>query len=310
MEDSTTKTGLQVALDRVARANYGVLWTEMMLDLGASRAQIQKRVERRVLRRVARGIFVVSAVPHSWEQDLMITCRRAPGRVWIAGEAAGALMNLDGCRPGRIVAVTTANVRPRTSTELIKRVSTLPAKDVTVIQGLPVTSVDRTLIDLGDDLSVSRVELAYECAIRRGLTHPRRLKDRIEELGTAGRKGPSVLRWIIDVQGKAAPTGSVLEVMFLQLNRHAGLPTPIRQRVFKDVNGHVMRVDFIYPRTNVVVEVDGRSFHLRRLKWEEDLERRNRLTASGLKVLHVTYRRMKDDPDGVLAEIERALVVK
>ena len=79
MEDFTTRDCLQVALDRVARANYGVLWTEVMLDLGAGRGQIQKRVERRLLRRVARGIFVVSAVPHSWEQDLMIACRRARG---------------------------------------------------------------------------------------------------------------------------------------------------------------------------------------------------------------------------------------
>jgi hypothetical protein len=208
VEDFTTKDALQVALDRVARANYGVLWNEVMLELGASRAQIQKRVERSILRRVTRGVFVVAAVPRSWEQDLMIACRRAPGRVWVAGEAAGALMNLDGCRPGRVVVVTTANVRPRTPTERIKRVSAMPAKDATMLRGVPVTTVDRTLIDLGDDLSVARVELAYECAYRRLLTHPQRLSDRIEELGTAGRKGPSILRWIIDVQGEGAPRGA------------------------------------------------------------------------------------------------------
>jgi hypothetical protein len=206
--------------------------------------------------------------------------------------------------------VTTANVRSKTSKVRIKRVSMMPARDVTVLRGLPVTTVDRTLIDLGDDLPAERVELAYESAYRRRLTHPWRLGRRIEELGTTGRKGPSVLRWIIDVQEDTAPTGSALEVMFLQLNRRAGLPTPIRQRVFKDARGRVIRVDFIYPGTNVVVEVDGRAFHLRRLKWEEDLERRNRLTASGLRVLHVTYRRMKGDPEGVIAEIEQALVVK
>jgi hypothetical protein len=59
--------------------------------------------------------------------------------------------------------------------------------------------------------------------------------------------------------------------MFLQLNRRSELPTPIRQRVLRDANGRISRVDFIYPGTIIVVEVDGRAFHLRRLKWEEDL---------------------------------------
>jgi hypothetical protein len=97
VDDFTTKDRLQLAMDRVARANFGVLWTEVLNDLGATKQQIQSRVERCILRRVARGVFVVSAVPPSWEQELMIACRRAPGRVWIAGEAAAALMDLDGC---------------------------------------------------------------------------------------------------------------------------------------------------------------------------------------------------------------------
>jgi hypothetical protein len=49
MEDITTKDQLQQAMDRVARANYGVLWTEVLHDLGVSKAQIQSRVGRRVL---------------------------------------------------------------------------------------------------------------------------------------------------------------------------------------------------------------------------------------------------------------------
>jgi very-short-patch-repair endonuclease len=218
-------------------------------------------------------------------------------------------MELDGCRRGRVFAVTTANVRSKTSKVRFKRVAAMPASDATVLRGLPVTSVDRTLIDLGDDLPAEREELAYECAFRRRLTHPRRLKQRIEEIGTRGRKGASVLRWIVDVQAAGAPTGSALEVMFLQLNRRSELPTPIRQRVLRDANGRISRVDFIYPGTIIVVEVDGRAFHLRRLKWEEDLKRRNRLTASGLRVLHVTYRRMKGDPQGVIAELAAALGV-
>jgi hypothetical protein len=48
--------------------------------------------------------------------------------------------------------------------------------------------------------------------------------------------------------------------MFLQLNRRSELPTPIRQRVLRDANGRISRVDFIYPGTNIVVRSTAERF--------------------------------------------------
>jgi very-short-patch-repair endonuclease len=46
---------------------------------------------------------------------------------------------------------------------------------------------------------------------------------------------------------------------------------------------------------------------LRPAQWEADLRRRNGLTASGLRVLHVTHERMRNDPSGLAEEIAKAL---
>jgi very-short-patch-repair endonuclease len=185
--------------------------------------------------------------------------------------------------------------------------STMPAPDATVRRGLPVTSVHRTLIDLGNDVHPDDVELAYECARRRRQTNDEWLLRRIEEMGTQGRSGPAILKAIIERHSGAAPTGSALEVRFLHLNRRFQLPEPERQRVVRNRDGSTARVDFIYPGTVVVVEVDGRSVHQRKRQWEQDLRRRNRLTAKGFRVLHVTYERMKSDPSGIAEEINAAL---
>jgi hypothetical protein len=109
------------------------------------------------------------------------------------------------------------------------------------------------------------VELAYECARRRRQTNDERLKRRIRELGVSGRRGCATLDRIIALHEAKAPTGSALEVRFLQLNRRFRLPDPECQRIIKDRDGSIARVDFMYPGTVVIVEVDGRSVHAPRL---------------------------------------------
>jgi very-short-patch-repair endonuclease len=291
----------------VARKNYGVLWSDVLHTLGVTRSQIRTRVRRGEWKKVGQGLYVVAAVGRSWEQSLMLLCRRAPGRTWVSGRAAARLWDLDGCSAEILEVATTANLRTSPRQAVIHHVRTMPAPDATVRRGLPVTSVHRTLIELGNDVHPDDVELAYECARRRRQTNDEWLLRRIEELGTQGRSGPAILKAIIERHSGAAPTGSALEVRFLHLNRRFQLPEPERQRVVRNRDGSTARVDFIYPGTVVVVEVDGRSVHQRKRQWEQDLRRRNRLTAKGFRVLHVTYERMKSDPSGIAEEINAAL---
>jgi very-short-patch-repair endonuclease len=308
MRPFPTSTPLQQALDRVARENYGVLWTEILHDLGVTRSQIRTHVRRGEWKKIGQRLYVVAAVSPSWEQSLMLICRRAPGRTWVSGRAAARLWDLDGFSAEIVEVSTTANLRAPSPEAVIHHLPTMPANDATVFRGLPVTSVHRTLIDLGNEVDPDAVELAYECARRRRRTNDEWLLRRIEGLGTQGRAGPAILKAIIERHSRAAaPTGSALEVRFLQLNRRFLLPEPERQRIVLNRDGSTARVDFIYPGTVVIVEVDGRSIHDRKRQWEKDLRRRNRLTAKGFRVLHVTYERMRSDPNGIAEEINAAL---
>jgi very-short-patch-repair endonuclease len=237
----------------------------------------------------------------------MIMCRRAPGRTWVSGRAAARLWKLDGFDDEIVEVVIVANLRRFAPGQIVHNVRTMLRGDVTVLRGLPVTTVHRTLIDVGDTATPDEVELAYECARRRRQTNDERLRRRIGELGTRGRKGSATLDRIISSHEGKASTDSALEVRFIQLNRRFRLPEPQCQHVIRDRDGSIVRVDFFYPGTVVIVEVDGRSVHARKRQMEKDLRRRYRLTAQGFHVLHVTYDRMTTDPEGIAREISLAL---
>jgi very-short-patch-repair endonuclease len=177
-----------------------------------------------------------------------------------------------------------------------------------MFRGVPVTTASRTLIDLGTVASMDQVELALECALRRNMTTEHRLLSRLYGLETKGRKGPAVLRRLLTERGAVPPTESALETRFLQFLRCRGLPTPTRQHKVLE-RGVVARVDFFFDHHGVVIEVDSRAHHLRRAQWEADLRRRNALTAGGLRVLHVTHDRMKQDPARLASEIALALKI-
>ncbi|MGH2788955.1 MAG: DUF559 domain-containing protein [Actinomycetota bacterium] len=170
-----------------------------------------------------------------------------------------------------------------------------------------MTTVHRTLVDVGNVASTDLVEQALECALRRRLTSEARLSRILLGVGTQGRKGAAVLRELLELRpARTAPTESALETKTIQLLRAHGFPPPERQKVVRDANGFVARVDLAYAHANLIIEVDSRAHHLRRREWEKDLARRNELTSRGCLVLHATDEKLKRDKSSFLACVGRS----
>ena len=66
-------------------------------------------------------------------------------------------------------------------------------------------------------------------------------------------------------------------------------------------------VDCLWPDQRVAVELDGRAAHIRAAAFEEDRARDAALTAIGLRPLRFTWRRVTEEPEDVLAELETTL---
>jgi very-short-patch-repair endonuclease len=78
------------------------------------------------------------------------------------------------------------------------------------------------------------------------------------------------------------------------------LPLPWRS----PVNG---RVDFAYPEIRLIIELDGRAWHSTLEAFESDRMRDNHAQLAGWRVLRITYRMLKDNPQMVRDLVRRAL---
>ena len=208
----------------------------------------------------------------------MALCSHSPGRrptVVVFRRAAAALWEFDGVAPGVIELATTAGGAGRGD---LHRLLTLDPQDCQRFEGLLVTSVARTLVDLGQVASADVVERAVEWALRRGHVSVGRLADMVAAV--PNRPGTRALRELLARRSPGSPaTESDAETLFLQLARRAGLPEPQRQYAVPTAEGN-FRLDFAWPSRGLGVEIDGAGAHASRDALRRDLRRQNRLVLS------------------------------
>jgi len=304
----TQNDGPEAALARIAAAQEGLFTRRQALEVGLDACWVSRRRKSGLIVREYERVYRFAGAPQSLKQQLKAITLRAPGKVWVSHRGSGGFWQLDDVPAGTLEFTTSAGIKAASRAIHLHSVNGMPARDVTEVSGLPITTVHRTLIDLGAVVDADTVEIALECALRRRITTVDRLIRRLDEVGGRGRRGSGVLRAVLERRDPAAPpTDSALEVRFLLLVRRHRLPVPIHQQVIRDENGFVARVDFAYPEAGVIIEVESRKHHLSPADWERDLRRHNRLATQGKRVLRITYKRMLDDSNGVAAEIRAAL---
>jgi very-short-patch-repair endonuclease len=293
-----------IAIARLIARQYGLITRDQARSLGMSDDAIYRKVSAGLWVREFPNVMRDVSVPASWHQRLKALTLRRPGGSWVSHRAACAFWQLDGFDPGVVEITTVCDLRAHDGF-VIHRARCVESRDVTIVANMPVTTVHRTLIDLGLVADVDEVELALECALRRRITTIPRLCSRLDALSR--RRGSGVLRKALDRRpANAPPTESALETRFLQFVRRHKLPAPDRQVRITDEHGFTGRVDFYYSAAQVVVEVQSRRHHLSAAAWERDLRRSNALTTNGRRVLHVTAEQLRSDAN-LAAEVAQLL---
>jgi very-short-patch-repair endonuclease len=84
----------------------------------------------------------------------------------------------------------------------------------------------------------------------------------------------------------------------------AGLPEPELQHW---ACGGRYRIDVAYPEFKVGVERKSKAHHLTDQAFESDPVRDADLAIAGWIIIHVTWAQIRDDPEGVVVRIRRAL---
>jgi hypothetical protein len=217
----------------------------------------------------------------------------------LSHRSAAALWGLTSNARARVEVTVPSARAARPGLEL--HTSRLPPDERTVRDGIPVTTVPRTLLDLAAVVPAHRVRHALHEADVQRLTDPLSLADVLAR--HRGRRGTAVARRAIEAGGLGIqPATSELDIAFTAFLAASSLPPPQRNVL---VAGCV--VDAFWPAASLVVELDGYEVHGTRRAFERDRARDRVLALAGLTVTRVTWRRLHADP-GALERDLRALL--
>jgi very-short-patch-repair endonuclease len=224
------------------------------------------------------------------------------GRAVLSYRSAGQLWGLLP-RSGSAPEVTVPSAW-RSRAGIVVHRSVLPGDERAAVDGIPVTSVPRTLLDLAVVLTRPRLERALNEAEVRELTDVLSLPDLIARYPR--RRGVANLRALLDAHNPGGITRSRLEERFLSFLDAHDLPRP-RLNADLALRGRFYEVDCLWQSHRLVVELDSRTFHDTDRAFEKDRERDRILLAEGWRVTRVTWRQLEDEPNAITADLRELL---
>lgn len=192
------------------------------------------------------------------------------------------------------------------------RSTTLDPSDIVEIGNLRLTSIARTLTDLGRFAPVNQLEFAVEHALRGDdrrrpdIWNQTLLEELLVRSARTRQPGAAVLRLVLARRGTQRPTGSYVETMIVQSTRSLGTALP-RQPTIEIFSRrgrllHRFFPDFGDLDVGLLVEIDGRLGHWGDEKIDRDDRRQNELIR-GFHVVRFHAHRVRRDPFVVAKEI-------
>lgn len=279
------------AIRALAERQHGVVARWQILELGASEGLIQRRTVGGMLIPVFHGTFTLGHRRLNREGRWMAAVLASGPQAVLSHASAMELWDMRRSRGPIEVLRRSGGVWHRHPEIRVHQTRSLPPEHVTDEGGIPVTTVERALLDMAGRLSARQQERALVAADRSGRVNWPVLQ-RLVGRGR-GKKGIGRLRRVaMEVDPRAVDARSPLEVDFLALCRESEIPPP-QINVFA---GPYL-VDFLWPAQKVVVETDGYAYHRDRPAFESDHERTVALTAAGYEVHRATYRMLAWNPD-------------
>jgi hypothetical protein len=167
------------------------------------------------------------------------------------------------------------------------------------LNGLPVTTIERTLIDLGAVVAKKRLEAAMDDAVAARRTSFGAIGRCLTEVSRPGKRGLTVVRELLDQRGPGyVPPASALERMLFDAMEAQGEPPLRRQFSFPGRALPRGCVDGADPKVLLAVELDGRRWHTRISDLRRDHYRDNEAGRAGWLVLRLLYEDVEQDPAG------------
>lgn len=291
----------------LAARQHGCISLAQATALGVSKETVSRRARDRRWERVLPRVYVVRGSPRTWEQRLFAAILwGGPGAV-ACGRAAAALWGFPGSRRGTVEISLSWGTRAPGGV-VVRRLSLHPG-DRTVLDGFPVTTAGRTLVDAAVRMrGWNAFDAAFHYCLHERLTDLESLKLLSTRHSGPGNSGGARLRNALAAYAADRPAASPLESRCARKLDRSGLPAARRQYEVR-IEGRRRFLDFAWPTQRVALEVDGFRWHSSRAAWESDRARHGELRRAGWTVITATHDDIERRFDRLEAELA-ALVAR
>jgi hypothetical protein len=272
----------------LAAAQHGVVTRAQAAERGLGPAQIRTLLHHGVVEEVLPTVLRDLGAPITWEQRVMAAVLVTDGVA--CGRTAAALHRLDGFeRRGRIEVMVERGrqrvvpmVRVRRCRDLSRRL------DVTTVDGIPTTSIARTLCDLGAGCSDDEVEQALDDALRRGASL-RWIEATHARLHRPGPSGTGALGRVLTRPDRSGGIpGSWRERVTARLLAHPELQGLVAQHEIVDRDGEVLaRPDLALVEIRLGIEFHSDQWHYGPRRGNRDRRRDRRAMGAGWELMYL-----------------------
>jgi predicted transcriptional regulator of viral defense system len=283
----------------LAGRQWGVVSLAHLRMVGLSEDAMQRRERAGRLHRLHRGVYAVGHTVLRREGRWLAAVLACGEGAVLSHRSAAAYWGLLRTAATRID-VTAPRTRAGDAKIRLHHSRSLIAGDTDTHQGIPITSVPRTLLDLAATVTPDRLERALAQAEHLEVYDHRAITELLARAN--GHRGKGALTEATALEPKL--TRSEWEVRLLNLMRAAALPEPLVNLSLAAPDHPRLEVDFCWPSHRLVVETDGWDSHRTRAAFEADRRRDAALQADGWRVVRFTWR----TPDATILRRLRALL--
>lgn len=304
-------TALDARIALVAERQAGAFTWSQARNCGFGKATVGRRIRSGRWHRALPGVYVLAGAPRTRALGLWVAVLAAGPASFVSHESAG-LVHGARALPLRPVTLSAPHgSHHRLAGIMVHQIDDVAPDHRMTMSGLPITTAARTVVDLAAVIPPARLsDVADDLVQARATTWPA-IGSVFRDVLRAGKPGMAAVASLLDDRcGADVPADSKLERALLTALAAGGLPAPVRQMPLPGRGPVRGLVDAAYPDARVVLEADGRTYHMRLTAMRRDRERDAQVVKAGWLPLRFVYDQIVRAPAAVCDDVATTRAVR
>ena len=305
------RLGRDARLALTAGRQGGAFTFRQAIEVGFSKATIARRVRSGTWVRLHSGVYTIAGPIPGRTLELWAAVLGS-GRDSVVSHESAALLHGAEDLPLRPITLTAPHGHHQClAGVLVHQIDDLTPRHRTAIARLPVSSPARTVVELGATQPVTVIGRVADDLVRSGRTSYGSIERMLAELNRPGKPGLAKVGEVLDERGAGyVPPASELERLLFATLEAGGLPAPVRQLPLPG-RGPIRGIaDGGYVDAQMLLEADGRRWHMRVEAARRDRERDAQAARAGYVTLRFVHEQLRDDPAGVCDTVSETREVR